>query len=1015
MFSVFTGRSQNISFNLLQTPCNANGILDFDITGLNVPCNISIVVGNNSYSYTLNSTSDTIYGYTGAYVYIYAEDGFNDAYGSFTAPPFTYTTNSTPAVCPAMGTASVNITGGTAPFTVNWYDFTTQTLVATGSPASVPAGTYSVMITDANGCMYGSTYGGDSATYVPYSSGMSVTTSASPANCTNGTATVNTVTGGTSPYTYLWSNGLTTQAISGLVTGLYSVDITDAQGCLATQYVYVPQSVSITLNPVTNPATCLQSNGSVAVFPSGGQAPYTYAYSNGANTQTVTGLATGSYSVIVTDANGCHGSNNFYVAATSPIIANYSTTATSCSSPNGGSTLTINGGTAPYTVNWYTSPAQSGTTLTGVYPGTYSFTITDAAGCVRNGNVSVPVQNPMYVTISHSNSTCLSNSGSASVNVSGGTPPFTYLWSNGATTSAITGLSSGYYSCTVTDAAGCSIIKSTGITINSPLNINFTTAMASCIFSSDGSATVIPTSGTSPYTYSWSTGATTATISGVPSGHYYVLVTDAVGCTKSGHVFIPYNPTNNSCYCTLTGTVYNDANGNCIMDSGEPGLENIPVQCSGIGTSYTDANGVYTFIVPSGNYTLTQFVQPYYPLAACQSANISVTASAASNCIISNDFANQVIPVHDLHIFNTYYTPPVVGNNFNQLTIVSNDGTLTESNIQIGYKHDGQILFTSAGAPYTQLNAANDPNWYSVTSGFPTLNANDNYSYFNNYFVPTNIPLATVLYMRDTVCHQAPITDWVTDNSPWNNIDDFFPVVVASYDPNIKEVHPQGIGAQGYIPRTEETLEYVVHFQNTGTWPAQNIVVKDTLDADLDWETLQPGWSNHSYTTSMDENGVVSFSFENIYLPDSASNPTGSIGVFSYSIKIKSGLPDLTQITNTAAIYFDYNAPVITNTTMNTIADSLNSVMSLEDEKLSVTLFPNPTQNQFTLQWNDTQSGNAQVEIFDIAGKLLFTNKYQVANGTNNIAINTSGWEEGLYLVKLYSNHKTSVNKLIKQ
>ncbi|MEI7803363.1 MAG: hypothetical protein WCI97_11990, partial [Bacteroidota bacterium] len=627
-------------------------------------------------------------------------------------------------------------------------------------------------------------------------------------------------------------------------------------------------------NPTTTPATCLQNDGSSIAFGSGGLPLYTYAWSNGQQTQTVTGLTAGVYYVTVTDANNCIGQGYAYVNSSTPITVTYSSTASSCTAPTGTATVTPTGGTPPYTISWNTYPAQSGVTASNLSSGTYSFNVTDNVGCVRTGSVYVP---PISVITAYANTTnayCTTNNGGAIINVTSGASPYTFAWSTGGTNSSINNVAGGGYSCVITDAMNCSITKYAYVDVFSPVNIGFANTEASCIFSNDGNIVAIVNGGTLPYTYSWSDGSTTNITSSLGAGNYSVYVTDAVGCNAYNWTSLGYNVANNSCYCTITGTVYDDANGNCTQDIGENGIQNIMIHASGLGYAFTDANGVYSIIAPSGTYTISESVQYYYPLAACQSNAVPVTVTAASGCTTTVDFANVINPIHDVMIATTSYWPPIPGNTFNQQLVVANNGTLTEAGINAGYTHDGQLNLTGfSPATFTQQNAGSFPNWYSVTAGFPTLTPAATQGFNVQYAVPTNIPLGTSLLTKDTVAYASPISNWLSDYTPWNNVNYHTSTVVGSWDPNFKEVNPQGTGAPGYITTSDSVLTYTIHFQNTGTYAAQKVVLIDTLDSDLKISSLKPIWSNHNFKTTVTESGIVTFTFDNINLPDSASSP----------------------------------------------------------------------------------------------------------------------------------------------
>lgn len=1000
-------QTSSVSFTINTQPCNNNGVITATFTGLTAPITATYYIGNQpAIVHTiLSGNTDVLTNYSGANLYVTAQDVNNTtAYGQFSAAPFYVSVSSTTAICPNPSIATATISGGASPYTYNWYNLATNNTVSTSNPASLAGGGYGLIVTDNNGC----TVNDDSIgiyTQAPFN----LTVSTTPANCTNGSASVTNISaGGTPPYSYLWSNNATTSSITGLTMGSYNVTVTDANGCFKTNYAYIQQSVSINPNLVTTPATCIQTNGAIAAFPSGGMTPYSYLWSNSATTSSISNIASGSYHVAITDANGCIGSGSAYVNSTTPVNATYTTTPSSCSAPTGSATLNITGGVAPYTVSWNTYPVQTGITASNLPAGNYSFHIVDANSCVRNGTVTIPPVNVISATFSSINPTCTAANGSITVSPSGGTAPYTYVWSNNATTSSINGLTAGYYSVTITDNAGCTANKYHSIYSSSPVSVGVTTTQASCIYNNDGSITATAYGGTAPYTYSWSNGANTATANNLHMGNYYLSVTDANGCTAHTYVFVPYNSSNNSCYCTITGTVYEDLNNNCVKDAGEPGIQNIQVHLSGFGYAYTNANGVYSFNAPNGSYTLSESVQYYYPLAACQNNSIAVNVTAGSGCSQTFNFANVVNPIHDVKISNWNFNYPVPGNNYNISSIITNSGTIAEPTMIAGMNTDIQLSAPTItpSSIYTNTGVGS----YSLLSGALNL-APGSSQYFNiNYAVPTNIPLGTSLVFKDTVAYTGPMTNWTNDYTPWNNVRYFSPTVVGSYDPNFKEVLPKGVGPTGKITYADSVLEYMVHFQNTGTYQAQNIVVIDTLDADLDWSTLHPEYQSHPCKVTIGENGVVKFTFTNINLPAKIYDEQGSNGMFTYTIKTKSGLPLGTKFTNSAAIYFDYNDPVITNTTINTLYDPLGIINVSGNNESTFVLYPNPASKICNVKLNTVATQNSLVKVVDISGKLLATQT--IEKGTQTVAINVANLAAGVYFVTV-SGEKTSTQKMV--
>jgi len=1013
-----TGFAQTVSFTLTTVPCNNDGVLTATITGLTPPLTVAWTTSGTSgttITHTSSTLTDALTSYSGGPVSISVTDGSGLAYNYYGGmPPFTYSVATLPAHCPVLGSATATVSGGTAPYTYSWYNPATMATVSTSNPASLPAGAYGVTIVDALGCSYGSMVYDDSA-YIYDTASFYVTTSTTVANCTNGTATVSSITGAVMPVSYSWSTGASSAGITGLTMGSYNVTVIDALGCSAVGYAYVSQAITISVPVTPTPATCTASDGAAIAFGSGGMPPYSYVWSNGATTQSQTGIPAGYYGVTATDVNGCIGFGATTVGASTPITVTSSATSSLCTSATGTATIAAAGGTSPYSFTWYSTPIQTTATATTLAAGTYNFKVVDALGCIRTGAVAVPPVNVITAAYTATSATCTLSNGGLHVYPSGGATPYTYLWSTGGTSSSISSVPAGGYSVGITDAMGCHISKYLAVPVFSPMTVGVSSTPASCLFTSDGSLHATASGGTTPYTYTWSGAGTGSTISGLATGPYYLTVVDATGCTASHYNYVGYNPSNTSCYCTISGTVYTDANGNCTQDAGEAGIPNVQIHCSGRGYTYTDASGHYSFKVPSGSYTITETVLAFYPLSPCQPNNIPVTATAATGCVLPVNFANSVTPIHDMRISTWSYNQPVPGNTYNQATLITNAGTLTESTILAGYMPDGQI-FAPTFVPSTIFSGA--PYWYTSGSAFPTLAPGATQLIHENYSVPTSIPLGTNLVFKDSVVWQAPMTTWTSDYSPWNNVNYYSCNTVSSYDPNFKEVNPKGTGPTGIISATDTVLEYMVHFQNTGTYKAKDIVVIDTLDNNLDWTTLRPVYQSAQCRVTLDQVGtarIAKFTFQNIDLPAQVDDDLRSNGMFTYTVKTMPSLAVGTQIKNRASIYFDYNAPVMTNSTLNTIgSSSTTSVNEMTNEPVSsFAIYPNPAQQQFNTVINSEDACNVDMKVCDVTGKVLLSKSIAVQKGQQTFTTNVSQLAPGLYTVSLNDNGKVKTQKLV--
>lgn len=494
----------------------------------------------------------------------------------------------------ANGTATAQGSGGSGNYSYSWSNgANTQTITGL-----VP-GTYTVTVTDNNsGCV------GAKTIFVTGTDGVDVfvTTMNAICNANNGNAMASP-SNGTAPYTYAWSNGGNTQVILGLAAGSYTVTVTDANGCTAVDSAIVNETGS-TVN-VTAMATTVDcfggNNGAVGTSASGGTTPYSFAWSNGANTVTISNLTAGTYNVTVTDANGCSSTASATVIQPSQLNINASNTPAACAGGNTGSaTVNANGGTAPYTYTW--SNGGNTPTISNLSAGTYTVTVSDSNGCTETATTTVTQGDAITLSLSNTAVSCFGgNNGTASVNAFGGTTPYIYAWSNGGNTETITGLSAGTYTVTVTDANDCTSTSSTTVTQGNDLDIATNSTAVSCPGGINGTVSAAAAGGSSPYTYAWSNGGNTSTITDLTNGTYTVTVTDANGCSgvSTATVAISNSPSL-SCSVTITSPVSeNDGNDGALTVNVSNGSGNY---------SYTWSNGANTQSISSlspGTYTVT--------------------------------------------------------------------------------------------------------------------------------------------------------------------------------------------------------------------------------------------------------------------------------------------------------------------------------------------------------------------------------------------------------------------------
>ncbi len=427
----------------------------------------------------------------------------------------------------------------------------------------------------------------------------------------NGSITLN-YGGGNAPYTFEWSNGANTQNLNNLSAGEYTVTVTDDNGCTVVRTAVVEDELlNIVINGSVQPnTTCIGGNGAIntSVSPTG---TYTYQWSNGETTSSINNLEPGTYTVTVTTGVTCTGTAEFTVDD-QPNTPNLSATAvnTSCDLPNGSINLTVSGGVSPYTFLW-SNGAQT-EDLTGISAGLYEVVVTGVNGCTATLEIAVDNENPP-INIDGTvlaNTTCIGGNGSINLSVSpAGT--YTYSWSTGANTPNVNNLPPGTY--TVTVSAGGSCTETAEFEVpDEPLTPNISASIsASTCELPNGSISLSVSGGQAPYTFLWSTGATTQNLNNIPAGAYTVTVTGANGCTAEE----TFDVDNENPPISIDGTVL--ANTTCIGGNGS----------------------ITTAVSPSGSYTYTWSTGANMPnLNNLPAGTYTVTVSAGGACTETAEF-----------------------------------------------------------------------------------------------------------------------------------------------------------------------------------------------------------------------------------------------------------------------------------------------------------------------------------------------------------------------------------------
>lgn len=435
------------------------------------------------------------------------------------------------------GTATANATGGKPPYKYTWNTGDTTDIVG-----NLKAGTYSMTITD---------QGTDTIVKIvtltqPLAVFGTIIKTDIPCNSSVAGEAIVVPNSGVPPYSFLWSNGDTTNTTSFTKHGPISVVITDANGCAytATSSIIKKGDFTASISEVTN-VRCYGGSTGTAQVTTSAQFPTSYTWSNGASTSYIEGLTAGTYSVTVSDVDGCEARATAEVLQPTPIQVkkNLSNQPSCRGSFNGYISVFADGGVPPYSFVWEDGSTLK--TLSNLTAGDYTVTVTDAFGCVASGTFSLNEPEEMAILIDKNDESGPdANNGKALIIPSGGSFPYTYLWSDGVTTRDRTGLAPGYYTVTVTDIKGCT--AESGIYI-APYNCSLSVDDVEvhdvdCEGTSGGFIHLNVSGGTEPYTFTWSNGANTQNLDQVKSGKYTLTITDAAGCKSGGFFSINQPP-----------------------------------------------------------------------------------------------------------------------------------------------------------------------------------------------------------------------------------------------------------------------------------------------------------------------------------------------------------------------------------------------------------------------------------------------------------------------------------------
>ena len=442
---------------------------------------------------------------------------------------FVITFDSTGASCfgASDGIAKVNVTGGTGGYTYSWSNGAT-----TDSIFGLSSYFYVCTVTDAVNCNDYNTV------VITEPASINIATTLFPITCyggADGALDVN-VTGGTTPYTYKWSNGETTDKISDISSGTYTISVTDANNCISKSEPLVSDPPQITFTTdLMVPTICNgDSNGMAVISASGGTGALALNWEIGQTGDSLQSVSAGSYIIVGKDFFGCKDSANVAVTEPDTITVVPNITQVSCFGKNDGSiSISTYGANGGYTYSW--STGDTDTLITNVGAGNYTVTVIDSKGCGKIQTIALTAPNLMTLIKSSQNISCFGGTeGNADVIASGGTLPYTYNWSSGETLSSISSVKAGLYVLTITDVNTCKDTAIFNITQPDDIVVTISVSSDSICKGQNANLSTVVTGGDSSYTYAWDQGAggnvTTVSVSPTSTTTYTCTVNDGNTC-----------------------------------------------------------------------------------------------------------------------------------------------------------------------------------------------------------------------------------------------------------------------------------------------------------------------------------------------------------------------------------------------------------------------------------------------------------------------------------------------------
>lgn len=920
------------------------------------------------------------------------------------------------------GSATAAGSGGKAPYTYAWSNSAT-----TAQITNIAAGTYSVIITDADNCTALATAVVTQPTAIVVNASATGETSVGG---NNGTATANP-SGGVPNYTYGWSNGAATQSISNLAPGTYTVSITDANNCVATQTVTVASfscgGVAVSIAS-TNPSCNGGNNGTAVATPNGGNQPYSYVWSNGATTSSISGLAAGSYTVSMSEGNGCVVTGNVTLTSPSAISLSSQVFNVSCNGGNNGeATIAATGGTGNFTYNW--SNGGTGATQANLSAGSYTASATDANGCVSTIQVTISQPPVLVGNVTASNETAVNaNDGTAAVAMSGGLSPYTYLWNHNATTPSVTGLAPGTYCVTVTDAAsctftGCATVAAFGCVGQA---VSIASENVSCAGGNDGSAIVTASGFTAPVNYNWSNGSTGNSMGNLAAGTYTVSVSGADGCAGSQTITITAPDP-----LTVSVAAQNDlacANGNdgSITVAANGGTPNYDYAWSNGAATPTITGlgaGIYSVVVSDDNDCTTTLevtlnIMPDVEAPVAKAMDISLTLPSSGPVFVTpqqidnGSTDNCGIVFRQLDV--TGFGCSNIGENPVTLTVIDAAGNLSTATAIV------TVLDEIAPTIFCPPNQTVDNGSCAPTVNYSSPNASDNCG-------TATLTLVSGLVSGSAFPSGTTTVVWSAGDGNGNTSNCSFTVtVISNFTVNTTFIAPTCYGdSNGTASATG--LGGMAPYSYAWDDPAQQ---QTSTATGLEGGTYHVSVTDAQgcvavQTVQLVEPPQIEIMVDSIGLIDINSNQsafvdvtvTGGTGNLSYQWKNNStgeeydeeDLEGLTVSAYYTLVVMDENG---CESTVDVFVPGADATKEAEIAR-RVTLAPNPAIGRVYLSFDLGQPAQVGYQVFDLAGKMVSAEQRATVFAKQRFELDLVGTAPGVYLVRVIVNDVVVVKRLV--